>query len=40
MSQTVAVRPKYGAIELKAVARRYMLYGLLVGSLTSARRRR
>jgi periplasmic protein TonB len=33
MSHTVTVTPKYGAIELKAVARKYMSIGLAVGSV-------
>jgi protein TonB len=33
MSHAIAITQKYGAAELKAVARKYMIYGLAVGSI-------
>ena len=35
MAQTIAVAVRYGAIELKAVAQKYMMLGLLAGILIS-----
>ena len=35
MTQTIAVTQKYGAIELKAVAQKYMMIGIVAASIMS-----